>query len=448
MASELQKLPKPEIQVFKSDYAPSILTRSLSTLPTHFSKRIRDLENEITHLKTVQVTYTQHKALQSKDVSYAKLKIKSDEQDLYIKTLSRELSKFGEGAYLLEKVNQLTCQLESCELERSRLNKLLLNQISSSPQPDTPTESLSGESFKLNSLEATVKDLKAELEIREGDLRRAKERIEDMKKARSEVAEYTATLEANIAKLEQDKETLIQIIVERDKTIDKLESDMSLLEQSSKDEQEFFFQQLARKTNALTSEIKELENRLKAQSIEKDETVMSLNKQIQELTGKYSQLKKENVSIKEKNESLSDISLNFKQKLFEVQDQLSSKFAKTQEDLMQKIHTLMRENAELEQRLSEITHTEGHRVSIVDTQSFEDEMRKLEELRQSWTHVQSYNEMLSAKHELLKNDLANKEVRLKQLEVENVRYNQDEKLKYLSSVISESVRYIPGRKRC
>lgn len=429
MASESNTLSIPES---KRDFVPPLLTRSLSTLPIHFSKRIRDLENEISIMKVEQVISTQHRALETKDVAYAKLKIKADEQDLYIKTLSNELSRFGEGGHLLDKVNQLTFQLENCELEK----KKLYEQLNVTTESES-VEYASTDCFRNKYLESAVKDLRAELEIKEGDLRRAQERLHGLKKGRNEVVEYTVTLESTISKLEQDKEALIQIIVERDKTIYKLESDLNLSEQSSKDEQEFFFQQLARKTNALTSEIKELETKLRVQSIEKDETVIALNTQLQMLNNKYAQLKKENLSIKEKNESLNDISLNFNQKLLEVQDQLCSKFAQTQEDLIAKIQNLMRENADLELKLSEFSHTEGYRASIIDAQSFEDEMKKLEELRQSWTHVQTYNEMLSAKYELQKTVLSNKEIKIRQLEQDN-----NEKIQYLTQVIQESVRDI------
>lgn len=264
-------------------------------------------------------------------------------------------------------------------------------------------------------------ELENELKSKEDDLLLMEKRLNELKEIRNELVDYTVTLEDKIKKFEGDKNDFSEGIKEKNHFIKKLETQMYSMEQTSKDEQDFFFQQLNRKTSAMQNEIKDLESKLKDQAQAKDERVEALNQQMQEVVYKFEQLKKDNAALKDRNDHLSDINNNFETKVLEVTDTLSAKFRKTEEELREKIRSLAREKAALEQMLSEAA-MDG-RFSVVGGISFEDEMRNLEDYRPSWVNTNSNVEELTSKIAQYKLDLIEKDriIQTQQQEIEEYK---------------------------
>jgi chromosome segregation ATPase len=392
--------------------------QSLGGQHLYFNKRIRELETELDTIKHSQVIFTQHKVIAERDLTVARLNHKISEQDLFIKTLSRELNNFGEGSSLLEKINQLLHKLEQSEEDQRTLQKKVAY-----------FEALAAEGY-LPSADFLTKDqdhikrqaeLESELRAKNEDLRIMEKRLNELKENRNELSEYTMTLEEKIKKYEDDKSTNSEGIIKKDQIIEKLEDQLSSLEQTSKDVEDYFLQQINRKTTAMQNEIKDLENKLKLQAIAKDERVEALNIQLQDQINKFEQLKKEYTVAKEKNDELANITQNFDAKVLEVTDKLTAKFRRTEEELREKMSNLAREKAALEQMLSEACI--DTRPSISVGISFEDEMRNLEEFRPSWVHVNTNVDELNSRIGQLKLEIIEKDriIEETQAEAENYR---------------------------
>jgi chromosome segregation ATPase len=392
--------------------------QSLGGQHLYFNKRIRELETELDTIKHSQVIFTQHKVIAERDLTVARLNHKISEQDLFIKTLSRELNNFGEGSSLLEKISDLLHKLEQSEEDQRTLQKKVAY-----------FEALAAEGY-LPSADFLTKDqdhikrqaeLESELRAKNEDLRIMEKRLNELKENRNELSEYTMTLEEKIKKYEDDKSTNSEGIIKKDQIIEKLENQLSSLEQTSKDVEDYFLQQINRKTTAMQNEIKDLENKLKLQAIAKDERVEALNIQLQDQINKFEQLKKEYTVAKEKNDELANITQNFDAKVLEVTDKLAAKFRRTEEELREKISNLAREKAALEQMLSEARM--DTRPSISVGISFEDELRNLEEVRPSWIDVNYNADELNSRIGHLKLEIKEKDriIEEAQADAENYR---------------------------
>lgn len=392
---------------------------SLGGQHLHFTKRIRELESELDTLKYSQVLFTQHKVIAERDLTVARLSHKISEQDLFIKTLSRELNNFGEGSSLLEKINQLLHKLEQSEEDQRSLRKKLGYFEALAAEGLLPTADILKEDQIRKKKQA---ELESELRAKDEDLKIMEKRLNELKEIRNDLVEYTVTLEEKIKKFEDDKNDYSEGVKERDQIIERLENQLFSLEQNSKDEQDFFFQQLNRKTSAMQNEIKELENKLKLQASAKDERVEALNVQLQDLMNKFEQLKKEYAAAKEKNDELANITHNFDAKVLEVTDALTAKFRRTEEELREKIHNLAREKTALEQMLSEACM--DSRPSIAGGISFEDEMRNLEEFRPSWVHVNTNVDELNSRIGQLKLEIIEKDRVIEETQAEAEEYKR------------------------
>lgn len=411
------KLKLVQLDDEKQDDSRIVGRYSFSGQHIHFTKRIKELETEVFALKNAQ-----HKVIAERDLTVASLQAKLDDCEMYINTLTKELNT-GTGATLVESMNDLQHKVHKLEKENQFLRKDLdfFNALTQEGLLKSQSE-LNIE----NDLKKRCKILEDELKVKDEDIDKLEKRLDDNRKLRNELVEYTVSLEGKISMLEEEKAKLEEEISIKDENIKNLEMQMNNFEQKSREEEEFMFQQLNRKHQFLMGQIKELQSKLTEHAAKNLEQVEAFNKEIADLKQRNTQLKKENTDLKDINLQITTDLSNTQQIMLELQDKLSEKYQKTIDELTRKIQTLTNEKLDLEQRVFDQSNIADFRSSFADAMSFEEELSKLGELRASWINVRkSITEERAIKYEGILEESAKKDAQIKTLQMENEELKKD-----------------------